>query len=417
MTDVGVRRVAAGWLLALLVALGLGLWLLVPWGTLPDPSAAELRRSFTGAEIGRGDRFSGQVRPPTYLSMLVGLALLVGLTLTRPGLALLRRLAGRSRRWWLQVPVAVLGVSAAGWLVTLPLGAWRWRVLRVWELSTQSFGAWLVDGLKALGITAGLTAAGLLLLVWLARRMPRWWFVPASLGSVVLTFAMSFAYPVLFEPVFNSFMSMQAGPLRTDLLTLAERDGVQVDDVLVADASRRTTSLNAYVSGFGTTRRIVVYDNLLAEATPEEVEVIVAHELGHADANDVLTGSILSALAGATGVTLLWWVLGSGWVRRRGVEGAADPMAATVVLGLAAVSALLLAPATSGISRQVEARADRHALELSRQPETVISMQQRLAIHNISDLTPPRWTYLAFATHPSSVQRIELARRWAQDNG
>jgi STE24 endopeptidase len=221
---------------------------------------------------------------------------------------------------------------------------------------------------------------------------------------------------VLIEPVFNTFTPMAAGELRTSLLEMADRDGVQVEDVLVADASRRTTSLNAYVSGFGATRRIVVYDTLLEEATPAEIETIVAHELWHADNDDVLTGTALSGLAGAVGLTMLWWVLRSGWVRRRGVAGAGDPLAAAVVLGLATVVGFALNPVTNGISREVELRADRHALELSRDPQTLVAIQQRLALNNIADLTPPRWSYLMFASHPSAVQRIALARDWAEEN-
>jgi STE24 endopeptidase len=414
------RKAAAGlwaagvWLGVLSVALALALWLLVPWAAMPPATDAELHRSFSDSEIARGDRFAAQARPPSYLSLLVGLAVVAWLTLTRRGLGLLRRVLRGP--WWLQVPTVVVTVTAAAWLVTLPADVWREMVLREWGLSTQTWGSWLLDGLKGLGITVGLTSLGMLLLVWLARRMPRWWFLPASLAAIVVSFATSFAYPVLIEPVFNTFTPMAAGELRTSLLEMADRDGVQVEDVLVADASRRTTSLNAYVSGFGATRRIVVYDTLLEEATPAEIEAIVAHELGHADNDDVLTGTALSGLAGAVGLTLLWWVLRSGWVRRRGVAGAGDPLAAAVVLGLATVVGFALNPVTNGISREVELRADRHALELSRDPETLVAIQQRLALNNIADLTPPRWSYLMFASHPSAVQRIALARDWAEEN-
>src|SRR5207248_550589 len=126
--------------------------------------------------------------------------------------------------------------------------------------------------------------------------------------------------PVLVEPVFNRFTPMPPGPLRTDLLALAARDGVPVRDVLVADASRRTRAVNAYVSGLGPIRRIVVYDTLLDQAPPAEVESVVAHELGHAKDNDVLTGTLIGALGAAAAVCGLY-LLGS-WtalLRRAGV--------------------------------------------------------------------------------------------------
>ena len=106
----------------------------------------------------------------------------------------------------------------------------------------------------------------------------------------------SFIFPVLVEPVFNRFTPMPAGDLRDSLLALAKKDGVPVRDVLVADASRRTTALNAYVSGLGPTRRIVVYDTLLNQAPPEQVRAVVAHELGHARNGDVVTGTVIGTV-------------------------------------------------------------------------------------------------------------------------
>ena len=148
-------------------------------------------------------------------------------------------------------------------LAGLPFDLWSETVLRRYGLSTQAWGAWFSDQATSLGITLVIWIVVLLGLHLLIRRFPRRWWAGAAAGGFVLVAAASFGYPVLVEPLFNSFHSMPAGPLRTDLLAMARRDGVPVDDVLVADASKRTTELNAYVSGFGSTRRIVVYDTLL----------------------------------------------------------------------------------------------------------------------------------------------------------
>ena len=137
-------------------------------------------------------------------------------------------------------------------------------------------------------------------------------------------------------------------------------------DVLVADASRRTTALNAYVSGLGPTRRIVVYDTLLADAPPGEVEAVVAHELGHARDNDVLTGTALGALGAAAAVCAVF-LLGSwtGLLRRAGVDSIGDPRAVGLLLALAAVAGLVGAPLQNAVSRLIEARADAHALAVT----------------------------------------------------
>jgi STE24 endopeptidase len=196
---------------------------------------------------------------------------------------------------------------------------------------------------------------------------------------------------------------------------LAERDGVPVDDVLVADASRRTTALNAYVSGLGATRRIVVYDTLLDDATPAEVQSVVAHELGHAKKNDVRWGTALGAIAAAAAVCgLALAVTHAPLLRRAGVESFADPRSLALLLALVAVVTTLVGPVANLLSRRIEARADIHALDLTRDPESFVGLQRRLALSNLSDLEPNPVVYALFATHPSTTERIALARTWAQ---
>src|SRR4051794_9028025 len=226
---------------------------------------------------------------------------------------------------------------------------------------------------------------------------------------------MSFVYPVLVEPVFNRFTPMPAGALRDDLMSMAERDGVPVRDVLVADASRRTNALNAYVSGLGPTRRIVVYDTLLRDAPPAEVQAVVAHELGHAKEGDVFTGTAIGALAAAAAVCGLY-LLG-GWaalLRRAGVDSIASPRAVALLLALMAIASLVALPLQNGLSRFIEARADHHALTVTGDPSTVETMEGRLGTGNLADVDPPRWQYLLFASHPSIVERMAAARAYAR---
>jgi len=287
-------------------------------------------------------------------------------------------------------------------------------VLRRYGLSTQSWASWLADAAKAVGVGTVLTSVALLAVIGLARLAPRTWWAWAAAVTALLVVLGSFAYPLLVEPVFNRFTPLPAGQLRTDLLALAERDGVPVRGVLVADASRRTTALNAYVSGFGGTRRIVLYDTLVRQASPAEVELVVAHELGHAKRQDVLTGTLLGAEGAGAGVCLLALVLAWGpLLRRVGADGPADPRVVPLVLFLAAAGGLLLSPATNLVSRRIEARADVHSLALTCDVGTFIASEQRLSVTNLSDLKPHPLAYALFATHPSGPQRIALARAYA----
>jgi STE24 endopeptidase len=300
------------------------------------------------------------------------------------------------------------------WLVSLPFGAWRHTVLREYALSTQAWRGWAADQLKggAVGVVIGaLVLGGFYTLTHVA---PRWWWTVGAVGAAVLVVLLSFVFPVLVEPVFNTFTPMPAGPLREELLTMAARDGMPVRDVLVADASRRTTGLNAYVSGLGATRRIVVYDTLLRRASPGEVRSVVAHELGHAKARDTERAALMGAVGAAAAVVALY-LLGhwGALLDRAGVSSIGSPNAFGLVLAAAAVAGLVSGPGQNLVSRRVEARADQHALRLTGDSAEFAAMQLRLAAVNITDVRPPRIEYLLFATHPDTVERLAAAREFS----
>jgi STE24 endopeptidase len=404
-------------LVVLLIALGVALALLVPWTVLPGAHpTVDVARDFTRADVAREVAYHSAVRPPAYAGLLLGLVVAGVLALTPLGarvVTAVARPAGGS--FVAQVVLGTLALTLIGRIVTLPLDALAERVLRRYGLSTQSWGSWLLDAAKAVGVATVMTAAVLLAVLALVRAVPQTWWAWAAAVTAAFVVLGSFAYPLLVEPVFNSFTSLPAGQLRTDLLSMAARDHVPVKDVLVADASRRTTSLNAYVSGFGSTRRIVLYDTLIKQASPAEVELIVAHELGHAKRQDVLHGTLLGAMGAAAGVCVLALLL--SWaplLRRAGVSGPGDARVIPLLLFLVALGTLLLSPGTNLVSRRIEARADVHSLDVTRDVPTFIASEQRLARTNLSDLDPNPLLYAFFSTHPTSPQRIGLAREWAR---
>jgi STE24 endopeptidase len=272
-----------------------------------------------------------------------------------------------------------------------------------------------VDLLKGAAVSAVLGAVALLGFYAITRYAPRWWWAYGAAGAALLVVLLSFIFPVLVEPVFNKFTPMPDSPLRTELMAMAARDRVPVSDVLVADASRRTRAVNAYVSGFGATRRIVVYDTLLEQATPAEVESVVAHELGHARDDDVLTGTALGAI-GAAAAVIAVYLLGSwtGLLRRAGVDSIGEPRAIALLLALAAVAGLLAGPAQALVSRHIEARADAHSLGLTGDPAAFEATQARLSMVNLADPDPNRLEYWLFASHPSTVERMAAARAYAR---
>ncbi|MEV5706920.1 M48 family metallopeptidase [Actinoallomurus sp. NPDC052274] len=414
-----VAAVVLGALLVVVVAA------VTPWHPLSGGRAvADPALDFTREQIARNERFSAAMDGPAYAGLAAGLVVVLVLGLTPWGARLLGRVVRRPStsdarpapwRRGLRLIAVALVLSALTQLVALPFAAWSESVLRRYGLSTQGWGSWFGDRLTGFGVSLVIWVVALLGLHLLIRRFPRHWWAGAAVGGFLLVTAVSYAYPVVVEPLFNSFTSMPAGPLRTDLLRMARADGVPVRDVLVADASKRTTELNAYVSGFGSTRRIVVYDTLLASQSPKEVELVVAHELGHAKRNDVLTGTLVGGLGVATGACVLYLVMTSPrLLRRAGVRSAADPRSTALLLAAVTVLAQAAGPAQNLVSRHIEARADAHSLELTRDPATFAAMQRSLSLRNLDDLSPSRFAYALWNTHPSGPERIAMGRAWAR---
>lgn len=408
-TDRRAPAISAAVLLTLAVVLTL---IFTPLDVLPGAEPViDVSRDFTAEQVDREVSYHDAVRPAAYASLLLSLVVAGFLGLTRWGAAIVARCGPR---WWVQVPVATLAVTAIGRLVTLPLGLRVWDVRRDTGLSNRSLGGYLYDQTLTVLVTAALSSVALLAVIAIARTAPRTWWAWGAGAMAGIVATGSFLYPVVIEPVFNDFRSLPAGELRDDLLALAEREGVPADDVLVSDASVRTSELNAYVSGFGSSRRIVLYDNLLETAPPEEIEVVVAHELGHAAEDDVLHGTLIGMAGGAGAVCVLALLL--GWpalLRRAGAEGPGDPRVVPLVLFLVAAGTLLSAPAVNWTSRQIEQRADLRALETTQDPEAFIASFRRLATTNLSDLDPNPIAHFWFASHDSAPQRIAFARAWA----
>jgi STE24 endopeptidase len=398
-------------LLVLLLGFALMVALTTPWHPLPGSVpggavAADVSRDFTPAQIARETAYHDAIRPWGLTGL--GVALLVPAVLGFTRLGSLLVTATRVRRWPLQTAVAVLGVTLLTTLLSLPIGAREHVIQRHYGLTRQGWGGWLGDVLRSYGVGLVSTAIGVFVIVALARRLPRSWWAWVAALAAALVVAGSFVYPLVVEPVFNRFQSLPAGPLRSSLLDLARQDGQPLRDVLVADASRRTTTENAYVSGFGSSRRLVLYDTLVAHDTQAQVRVITAHELGHAKYDDVLHGTVEGAVAVAAAMCALFLLVGGR---------AADPRRVPLLLALYVVVGFAVSPLTNVVSRHVEARADAHSLALTRDPATFVQAQKNLALSGLDDLKPSPVLYALFFTHPTPSQRIAMARDWARQHG
>jgi STE24 endopeptidase len=251
-------------------------------------------------------------------------------------------------------------------------------------------------------IIAGAGAAAGLALI---RRFPRRWWAPGSTLVVAFGVVSIYAGPIVLDPLFNTFKPLPPGQARSDVLELARRARVDVGQVYAVDASRRTTAANAYVTGLGRTKRVVLYDTLLENFSRDELRLVVAHELGHVRHHDVSNGLLYLAIVAPFGL------FAAARLTRRlaSQEGLRPGPAILPALALSlTVMATTIGTISNQLSRAVEARADSFSLLLTGQPKPFISFERRIAVRNLADPDPPGWQTFLLATHPPIIDRIGM---------
>ena len=343
------------------------------------------------------------------LRFLVSAGALAALLLTGLSIRLRDLLAAWTLHWWLAVPIAVLLIGLGLQLITLPLsligGFW---LPRRCGLLHQTFARWTLDRVKAGLVGGGLGCVAALIVYGLLRSTSWWWLWAAGVlfaGQVFLTFVA----PIWLVPLFYRLTPLADGDLRSRLLRLAERAGVPAIGVWIADQSRRSRTANAAVVGLGHTRRIILFDTLVSEFQPDEVEAVLAHELGHHAAGDIWRGLGVQAVLTVVVMWIADRVLTAG-AAALGLSGPAD-VGGLPLLGLVTMAVSLLAlPLVNGWSRHIETRADDFALELTRNPAPFIGAMERLADVNLAERKPHVLKELILYSHPSIDRRVARAR-------
>ena len=376
--------------------------LLTPRTRPITPVPVDLRDHFSSEEIARGRRYARPQRALGLVGTAIDVACLTALAVRPP-----RTLRGPYTRPVAGGAVAGAALSALLTLPALPVAAVMRRRSIAVGLDTQGWAAWGRDRALATAISAGFAAGAGAGVVSATRRWPRNWWLPAATGSVLAGAGLATLAPVLLEPLFNDFVPLPDGETRSDVLALARAAGVTVGEVYSVDASRRTSAANAYVTGLGPTKRVVLYDTLLDRYSRDEIRMVVAHELAHVRFRDVPRNVAFVALAApgaALAVQRVSWVLSD----ERGTAAALP--------ALALAAGLVSAPlgiAGSRLSRAVERRADEYSLDLGAADEAFISFERAIALQNLADLAPPRWTRVT-ASHPPTDERIGAALAWRQ---
>jgi Zn-dependent protease with chaperone function len=395
-------------------AAGAATLLLRPRGALIDPAVVQPTAYFSPAELERAESFREVQRLIGLAGIAVSGGVMVWLAFRPPG-PFRALVAGVQRRPIVGGAAVGAAIVVAVALSTLPLGAVSNARAADVGLSTQDLPAWLGDWGKATALSAGGGAVGGVVALVLMRRFPGRWWIPAAAALVAAAALLTYAAPAVIDPIFSRFDRLPEGALRSSVLTLADRSGVSVGEVYQVDASRRTTGANAYIGGLGPTKRVVLYDNLIEGFPPDEVRSVVAHELAHVEARDVMRALVWLAIV-ALPATLLIQVLWETITRPGPGERATPAALPALALAGAVVSFALQIPANA-LSRAVEARADARAIELTSDPGALVELQQRLAVRNLSDPDPPALLHELFGTHPTTLERIGAGVAAGADQG
>jgi Zn-dependent protease with chaperone function len=289
-----------------------------------------------------------------------------------------------------------------------------------YELSDQSLTKWLTDSALDLGVNVVLGVALLWIPWWAIRKLPRRWWLAWTAGAVPFAIAAVWLQPLFIAPLFNDFGPMQDKQLEARILALADRAGIEGGRVFEVAKSEDTRKVNAYVTGFGSSKRIVLWDTLLAQLEEDEVLVVMGHEMGHYALNHVLAGIARYSLLAGLGFAFLYWVGGAAlrtFGERWGIRALHEPAALPLLVLLGSAFMFLAAPVQLAVSRSIEHEADRFTLELTRSNDACARAFLALQQSNLSNPRPGPLFTLWRMSHPSIGDRVDFCndyRPWAE---
>jgi Zn-dependent protease with chaperone function len=303
---------------------------------------------------------------------------------------------------------------AAVFLIQLPLAYYSGYVLpHRFGVSTQTLGGWIADQIKGLVLSLVLGLAAVEVVYVLLALAPNWWWL--WVGGVMLVFIVVFAIlqPVLLLPLFNKFTPLPDGELKDRLLARAASAHTRVRGVFTMNMSVRTTAANAFLAGLGGTRRIVIADTLLKSFAPDEIDIVVTHELGHHVHHDIPKLIAMQTVLTLGGLYIVNLVLHAVTGAVSGYHGLADAATMPLIAAAFGIFSVVTTPLANGFTRVIEHQADVYALESTGNPAAYISCMTRLANQNLAEAQPPAWVEFLLYDHPSPGSRIAYGRRYA----
>ncbi len=284
-------------------------------------------------------------------------------------------------------------------------------------LATQTFGPWMGDQLKNLAVNLVLGGILVTLLFGIVRKLPRtWWIWGAGVAYLFLIVVVMIA-PVYLVPIFNKVTPLHDPKIVDPILRLARQNGIPAKDVYQIDASRQTTRMSANVSGFGSTMRITLNDNLLRRGSPEEIQAVMGHEMGHYVLNHIYKGLTFALIVIVAAFAYLRWSLDwtlQRWGGKWQIRGLGDPAVLPLVLLLGSLLGFVITPIINSYVRTQEYEADMYGLNTSRQPDGFA--QGAIHLGEYRKMSPGPVEEWIFFDHPSGRNRIYAAMRWKAEN-
>jgi len=348
---------------------------------------------------------------------LLGLALLLALLLTG-WTGWLRDLAysGAFQSYALAVFLYVLMLVLIGKVLGLGMAYYGFRLEHRYQLSNQKLRAWVWDEIKEFLVSAILAAMLVELLYSIIRGFPQHWWVIAWIGFLGVVVLIAQLAPVILFPIFYKFEPLQDEELRLRLVRLGERAGTRVRGVYKWHLSEKSKKANAALTGLGNTRRIILADTLLANYSPDEIEAVLAHELGHHVHRHIAKSIGIQAVVTFVGFWTANWALHYATDRWHVFETLSDFANLPLLVLIFTVLSFLLMPALNALSRFNERQADRYAFESIASVAPFVSSMNKLADQNLAERTPSRWVEWWFHSHPAIARRISAAENWAKVN-
>lgn len=312
---------------------------------------------------------------------------------------------------WLLVAGFGLVFGGIYFFLTLPVNYYSGFILpHRYGLSTQTLRGWIIDLVKGVAVSALLGGIILEVIYAILRAYPDTWWLIAAGVLLLFTVILSNLAPVLLMPIFYKFTPLQEdhAQLVSRLLQLADKTSTRVQGVYEFDMSSRTTAANAALVGLGNTRRIILGDTLLAEFTPDEIETVLAHELGHHVHKDIPLGILFESLLTVVGLYIA--SVGLSWgVSVFGFESPADIAALPLFMLVIGAYSLITMPLGNAFSRWREHRADEFALRITGKGEAYAAALTRLANQNLGEADPEPWVEFLLYSHPALNKRISMA--------